>query len=116
VLSAASTGHGGSVALGFVFIFLGIVAYWTPLPVVWLRHVPHIGSIAVINGFLGWTVVGWVIALAMACRSRPPAVTMLPPTGSPGRASRPASSFRHRVLALGNPGGVTDCLRRTGIR
>jgi hypothetical protein len=29
-------------------------------------------TIAVINVFLGWTVIGWVVALAMAARSVPP--------------------------------------------
>ena len=36
-------------------------------------HVPitHVGAVAVIDIALGWTVVGWLIALAMALRSRP---------------------------------------------
>jgi hypothetical protein len=32
--------------------------------------VPNLGSVAVINTFLGWTFIGWVVALAMAARSR----------------------------------------------
>ena len=36
------------------------------------RKVPNFGSIAVINLFLGWTLIGWVVALAMAFRSVPP--------------------------------------------
>jgi hypothetical protein len=31
------------------------------------RHHHNSGSIAVVNLFFGWTVVGWVVALAMAC-------------------------------------------------
>jgi len=34
-----------------------------------MRKVPNQGSIAVINIFLGWTVIGWVVALAMAAIS-----------------------------------------------
>ncbi|MUL76445.1 superinfection immunity protein [Mycobacterium sp. CBMA226] len=34
------------------------------------RKVPNVGSVIVINLFLGWTFVGWVVALAMAMRSR----------------------------------------------
>jgi Superinfection immunity protein len=54
------------------------VAIWlTILAVLWLlptivavrRHVRHVGSIAVINIFLGWTFVGWVAALALATRT-----------------------------------------------
>jgi hypothetical protein len=32
------------------------------------RH-HNLGSIIVINVFLGWTLIGWVVALAMACSS-----------------------------------------------
>ena len=32
---------------------------------------PNDGSVIVVNVLLGWTVVGWIIALAMACRSKP---------------------------------------------
>lgn len=28
------------------------------------------GSVVVLNLFLGWAVIGWVVALAMACRTR----------------------------------------------
>lgn len=48
-----------------------MVLYFVPLIVAMLRHVPNVGSVAVINLFLGWTVIGWVVALAMAARSRP---------------------------------------------
>jgi hypothetical protein len=33
------------------------------------RKVTNQGSVLVINFFLGWTFVGWVVALAMACRT-----------------------------------------------
>jgi hypothetical protein len=35
------------------------------------RNMPHIGSIAVVNVFLGFTYVGWVVALAMAVAGKP---------------------------------------------
>jgi hypothetical protein len=34
-----------------------------------VRKVKHQGSVVVINLFLGWTFIGWVVALAMACRT-----------------------------------------------
>jgi hypothetical protein len=46
-------------------------AYFAPLLTACIRGVPHSGSVIVINVFLGWTVIGWVIAMAMACRSVP---------------------------------------------
>jgi hypothetical protein len=45
-------------------------AYFLPTMVARSRRVPNQGSVAVINTLLGWTFVGWVVALAMAARSR----------------------------------------------
>ena len=55
--------------VSFVWIAL-ILAYWAPTIVVLARKAPSPGSVIVVNFFLGWTVVGWIVALAMACRSR----------------------------------------------
>ena len=53
-----------------VAVAIGIFAmYFTPTVIGQARHVQNLGSIAVINLFLGWTVVGWVVALAMAART-----------------------------------------------
>jgi hypothetical protein len=65
---------GGSVAGGIgglVIVLLAIVCYFIPTIVALMRDVPNSGSVAVINFFLGWTFLGWVVALAMAMRSRP---------------------------------------------
>jgi Superinfection immunity protein len=46
--------------------------------------VRHIGSVGVINGLLGWTIIGWIVALAMAYRSRPtPAVVAIQQVAMP---------------------------------
>ena len=73
-----------------------MIAYLLPVLIGWSRHVADLGSLAVINIALGWTLVGWVIALAMALRTRPesaPAVQIfqgvLPPSTRPP-ASHPA--------------------------
>jgi len=62
----ASSGGAGIVAVGFI---LG--AYIMPSVIAYARGVPNVASIAVVNVFLGWTFVGWVVALAMAARSMP---------------------------------------------
>ena len=51
-----------------VFI-LSMLVYFAPSIVAWNRQVRNFGSVLVINIFLGWTLVGWVVALAMAVRS-----------------------------------------------
>jgi hypothetical protein len=52
----------------FALIFIGGL-YFLPTIVAFSRKVTNQGSVAVINVFLGWTFIGWVIALAMACRT-----------------------------------------------
>ncbi len=49
----------------------GCAAYLLPLLIGWARHAPDLAAIAVINITLGWTLAGWVIALAMAVRTAP---------------------------------------------
>jgi len=52
---------------------LAIAAYLIPTIVVLCRrNAPSGGSVVVVNVFLGWTVVGWIIALAMAVRTAQP--------------------------------------------
>jgi hypothetical protein len=58
----------GSTLLGFLIIF-GL--YFLPTIVAIARKVPNMGVVIVINFFLGWTVIGWIVALAMAVRSKP---------------------------------------------
>lgn len=61
-----------AVVLAFMAA-LSVAMYLLPVLIGWARHVPDLGSVAVIDVLLGWTLVGWVVALAMALRSGPPA-------------------------------------------
>ena len=78
-----------------------MIAYLLPVLIGWSRHVADLGSLAVINIALGWTLVGWVIALAMALRTRPesaPAVQIFQGVLPPGNGPPPSH------LAPGNTG------------
>ena len=55
-----------------LFIALMLAVIFLPTFIALYRGVRHVASIAVINVFLGWTYVGWVVALAMAVRTRDP--------------------------------------------
>lgn len=57
---------------GLGLLVLLLVIYFVPLAVAMVRKVSNTGSIAVINVFLGWTLIGWVVALAMAARTVQP--------------------------------------------
>ena len=65
---------------------LAAAIYFLPFIIGETRNVPHIGSIFVVNLFFGWSVIGWVIALDMAMRTKAPPVTPVPvppPAGQP---------------------------------
>jgi hypothetical protein len=75
-----------------VLAAIATALYLLPVLLGWGRRVPDIGSVAVINILLGWTLVGWAVALALALRSvnadgpavqRPPHIPPSPP-GPPG--------------------------------
>jgi len=81
---------------------VSLVVYLAPLVIGWTRRVPDLGAVAVINILLGWTLIGWVAALALALRTAsPPAprdgYVVPPPSGGwwagPGgpTAPRPGS-------------------------
>jgi len=45
--------------------------YMLPWIVSLLTGAPDKGMVFILNLFLGWTFLFWVIALALACRSKP---------------------------------------------
>lgn len=71
---------GGSMSImsigGLALIVVVLLAYFVPTVVAFARGVSNSGSILVLNLFLGWTLVGWVVALAMAARSTAPRTGM----------------------------------------
>jgi hypothetical protein len=66
---------------GFTLLWAALIAfYWLPAIVAWSRHVPNAGSVTVVNFFAWFLFFPWIIALAMACRSRPAAPALFPGT------------------------------------
>lgn len=56
----------GALIFGSLALF-GLTAYFVPTIVAVARGHHQAAPIIVVNVFLGWSVVGWVVALAMAC-------------------------------------------------
>lgn len=50
--------------LGAFITAAGILLYFLPAIVGWARQHPYLGAIVVVDLFLGWTLIGWVCALA----------------------------------------------------
>jgi hypothetical protein len=59
---AADDGGG----LGVVYVLAIFAAYWVPSIIAFGRAHHNKVSILVVNLFLGWTFIGWVVALAMS--------------------------------------------------
>jgi len=77
MLATQTTGSATGAAAVVLFLIIGLLsfaAYFTPGIVASARHVPNAGSVWIINVLLGWTLIGWAVALAMACRSKYQAV------------------------------------------
>lgn len=47
--------------------------YLLPIYEAWKREQDNLTVVALVNIFLGWSLIGWVVALAMACKSKTPA-------------------------------------------
>jgi hypothetical protein len=63
------------LALFFLPIFgLGFVLYFLPAIIAFARSKRDSVAILVLNFFLGWTAVGWIVALFWALKQDAPAV------------------------------------------
>lgn len=46
------------------------VGYMLPCAIAATRSMPNHGAICVLNVLLGWTIIGWIVALVMACSQK----------------------------------------------
>lgn len=100
------------IAVG-ILVALGVltVAYFAPSLVALRRGVPDRGSVIVLNALLGWTLVGWAVALALAFRSR----TGRPsPPPAPAAGPTPAASTDAAVEAGSPPSSTARGDSRAG--
>lgn len=106
-----STAH---VVISWV-VTVGSGLYMLPWAVAASRNRPNVGAVALINLFLGWSVVGWVVALVMACGANPtpPSVTInqmhvYPPAPLP-QPAQPWPAYDQTVLPRHDrPSGVSN--------
>jgi hypothetical protein len=54
-----------------LFVVAAVALYWTPTYLAWELGCQHFRHIALVNLLLGWTFIGWVVALIMAWHDRP---------------------------------------------
>jgi len=53
------------------FLIFGVGLYFLPAIIAAVRHTHNSTGILLLNLFLGWTMVGWFVALLMAIFSMP---------------------------------------------
>lgn len=53
------------------FLMILFLMYWLPTLVAIARHTPSALGVAALNFFLGWTVIGWIMALVWALAAGP---------------------------------------------
>ena len=61
-----------------IYFILGLALYFLPTFVAAKRETENAGAVFVINLFLGWTFLGWIVALAMAAGGKKREETKMP--------------------------------------
>jgi hypothetical protein len=70
------------------FFLAAPLLYLLPTHEAWKRRQPNLTSIALVNIFLGWSLIGWVVSLAWACKDVPSAQPDSVPAASEWLRSR----------------------------
>jgi hypothetical protein len=70
--SDAAVNNAVGVFFLIVSALVAIAAYWIPTIIAYRRKLPERSQILVIDLLLGWTFIGWVVALVMALKPLPP--------------------------------------------
>tara|TARA_Y100000766_G_scaffold144001_1_gene123784 strand:- start:114 stop:389 length:276 start_codon:yes stop_codon:yes gene_type:complete len=63
----ASTFFNVNSIWGLLIFFIGFAVYFTPSLVAYRNRKKQATAIYVLNFFLGWTFIGWVVALVWGC-------------------------------------------------
>lgn len=78
-----SMGHQGPLnafgnLIAITFFFFGPALYLLPTYEAWKNKHPNLTSIALLNVFLGWSVLGWVVAVVWAYKKPEPGANATP--------------------------------------
>ncbi len=79
--SILSMGIVGIVIL-VVLAIIGLIIYFIPTTVARKNKSPNKVAVILLNIFLGWSLIGWIIALVLACK-KPAPPTTINTTGNP---------------------------------
>jgi hypothetical protein len=63
---AGYPGDGTMAVFVILFMVIGFIGYFAPTFVAWRRHHRNLPALFILNLLLGWTVVGWALAMVWA--------------------------------------------------
>ena len=87
---AITAGEGdaaGGALLSVIWLVVVVLLYFLPTIIASKRRVPNQGTVFVVNFFLGWTFIGWIVALAQAMKD---------PSSGPVTPALPVVPIAHR--------------------
>jgi len=82
IVSSGTSASFGLAAIAAAIVVVALPLYFLPVLIAYLRPAPDRASVVIVSILLGWTYVGWVIALALAVRDRRPAIMVLTQPGN----------------------------------
>lgn len=71
-VASTAAGNAAGILGGLLLVVIILGLYFLPTIIGANRKVVNVGSVFAINLLLGWTLIGWAVALAMALRTNPP--------------------------------------------
>ena len=81
--------------MAHAFVVLAPALYLLPTFEAWLKRHPNLASIALLNVFLGWTLLGWVVSMVWAFKKTEPVQAYVaPPPMPPGPERREAPAMK----------------------
>lgn len=95
---AIITGNGhrmGPVIMALVLF----PAYFAPTLIVASRNIPQAAPVAIIDLFLGWTCIGWIVALAISLVGTGPSAPLVPAWAEAEAATKKCPDCAETVLA-----------------
>lgn len=93
--SAVGSGNNGAAAVCAVLVLPAAAAlYMLPTYEAYKLDAPNLMSVATVNFFLGWSLIGWVVALAWAFKKPEHVVAVLPSQAIDKESSQNASETK----------------------
>ncbi|WP_337172104.1 superinfection immunity protein [Gemmatimonas aurantiaca] len=83
--SAQPAYTGGGLPKGWIMIVISVALYVLPTLLAWKRGSRRFRTIALVNLMLGWTILGWIAAMAMTYAYEPPAEGEIDVPHTPGQ-------------------------------